>query len=104
MRTHTAVFLLILAVAGCDRGKKVATPGPGGTIDAKAIEANNRGVGLMGQFEFGKAISVFDALLKDHPDWQEVRTNLAMGYLNRQQEGDSQHAMKLLEDVISKKT
>src|SRR6185436_6958646 len=71
--------------------------------DAKAIEENNRGVGLMGQFEFEKAISVFEGLLKAHPAWEEVRVNLAMGYLNRQQEGDSDRAMKLLGEVVIKR-
>src|ERR1051325_2910211 len=103
MWIRAAVLVSIVLLGGCDRGKKRAAPAATGAIDAKAIEVNNRGVGLMGQFEFEKAISVFEGLLKDYPDWQEVRTNLAMGYLNRQQEGDSDRAMKLLEEAIAKK-
>jgi Tfp pilus assembly protein PilF len=57
----------------------------------------------MGQFEYDKAIGVFASLLKDRPEWDEVRVNLAMGYLNRQQEGDSERAMKLLEGVVGRR-
>src|SRR5258708_2484229 len=101
MRIGAAILVAMLVIAGCNRGKKSAAPAAG-AIDAKAIEGNNRGVGLMGQFEFEKAIAVFDALLKEHPTSEELRVNLAMGYLNRQQEGDSERAMKLLEEAIAK--
>src|SRR5258706_7578949 len=97
------VLMAVMVAVGCDRGQKTAAPSASGTIDAKAIEENNRGVGLMGQFEFEKAIGVFEGLLKDRPGWDEVRVNLAMGCLNRQQEGDSERAMKLLEEVIGRK-
>src|SRR2546429_3734866 len=103
MCTRAAILLLIVALIGCDRGKKPAPPAATGAIDAKAIEENNRGVGLMGQFEFEKAIGIFEGLIKDRPGWDEIRVNLAMGYLNRQQEGDSERAMKLLEEVIVRK-
>ena len=98
---RAAIVLLVIVGVGCDRWKKSA-PSASGAIDAKAIEENNRGVGLMGQFEFEKAIATFEGLLKDRPAWDEVRVNLAMGYLNRQQEGDSQRATKLLEEVIGR--
>src|SRR3954464_15203347 len=97
------VLLGICFVLGCDRGKKTVAPSASGGIDAKAVEANNRGVGLMGQFEFEKAIEIFEALSNERPEWEEVRVNLAMGYLNRQQEGDSQRAMKLLDEVMARK-
>src|SRR6266850_2290683 len=103
MRMGALILVVVMAIAGCDRGKKASAPNAPGAADAKSIEENNRGVGLMGQFEFEKAIGVFEGLLKDRPGWDEVRVNLAMGYLNRQQEGDSDRAMKMLEEVIGRK-
>ena len=79
---------------------KFPTPAP--AVDAELIEANNRGVGFMGQFEFQKAIDVFEKVAEKWPT-EQVRTNLAIAYLNRQQEGDSQRAMKILEEVLSKR-
>jgi tetratricopeptide (TPR) repeat protein len=107
MWIRAVILASIVIILGCDRGKKAAAPvaaqPAAASIDARAIEENNRGVGLMGQFEFEKAIMVFDGLLKQHPAWEEVRVNLAMGYLNRQQEGDSDRAMKLLGEVVVKR-
>src|SRR5258705_8698529 len=94
------VVLGFCIATGCDRGKPpVATVGP---VDAKAVEENNRGVGLMGQFEFDKAIPVFQGLLRERPRWDEVNVNLAIAYLNRQQEGDSQRAMSILEEIVGR--
>src|SRR6266550_422 len=103
MWMRLCVLMLMWMVVGCDRGKKPPAPSAPAAVDAKAIEQNNRGVGLMGQFEFEKAIGVFEGLLKDRPGWDQIRVNLAMGYLNRQQEGDSDRATKLLEEVIGRK-
>jgi len=104
MWIRAVILASVVMMVGCDRGKKSAAPTAApGAIDARAIEENNRGVGLMGQFEFEKAIAVFEGLLKEHPAWEEVRLNLAMGYLNRQQEGDSDRAMKLLGEVVIKR-
>ena len=83
-------LLLVMTIClslGCDRGKGViGAKAP--VVDADMIEANNKGVGLMGQFEFQKAIEIFEKLSEKWPA-EEVRTNLAIAYLNRQQEGDS---------------
>ncbi len=46
--------------------------------DAADVAANNRGVGLMGMFEYAKAHDVFRTLVEEHPDWVEVSVNLAI--------------------------
>ena len=86
-------------VAAAVIAMRVATTGAGsGGPDAAAIEENNRGVGLMGQYEYGRALEVFQALVDRHPDWLDVRVNLATSLLNRQQAGDSERALAVLEE------
>jgi tetratricopeptide (TPR) repeat protein len=68
--------------------------------DATAIAANNRGVGLMGRFEYAAAEEVFAELAEHYPDWDEVRINLAIATLNRQEEGDEQAALAIADQVL----
>ena len=53
----------------------------------------DRGVGLMGQFDFAAAREVFAGLASHHPDWYEAQFDLAVATLNRQQEGDERAAI-----------
>jgi len=66
------------------------------------IAANNRGVGLMGRFEYDDAREIFAQLARRRPEWHEVKVNLAIAVLNRQQEGDDEVALTLLQEVLSK--
>ncbi len=68
--------------------------------DAADIAANNRGVGLMGMFEYAEAHDVFQTLVAEHPDWVDVNVNLAMATLNRQQDGDEERALEILLAVL----
>src|SRR4051812_35794388 len=54
----------------------------------------------MGRFEFDPARAVFADLLKSHDD-PDVRVNLAIATLNRQQEGDSAEALRLVDAVLA---
>ncbi|MCH8165540.1 MAG: VCBS repeat-containing protein, partial [Planctomycetes bacterium] len=83
--------LLLLLMVGCAR-----QPSP----DAADIAANNRGVGLMGQYKYADALAVFEQLVNEHPDWLDVKVNLAIATLNRQEEGDESLALGLLSDVL----
>ena len=87
----SALVLLVVA-AGCARTR---------TPDEAEIAANNRGVGLMGRFEYEAARIVFEDLVAEHPDWLEVKINLAIATLNRQQEGDSDRALQLMGEVLA---
>jgi len=95
----------MLVMVGCGRGGCGVTLPVGDTVgvDAKEIEESNRAVGLMGQFEFEKARTIFANLGEKHPNWLAMQVNLAMATLNRQQEGDSERAMKLLDEVIAQR-
>lgn len=56
----------------------------------------DRGVGLMGKFEFDAAQKVFAGLAARHPRWFEARFNLGVALLNRQGEGDERAAAETL--------
>ena len=83
---------LALAIACC-------TP-KAGAPSAAAIAANDRGVALMGQYQYAAAEEAFRQLAADQPQWLEARVNLAIATLNRQQEGDEQLALDLLAEVL----
>jgi len=79
-----------------------ACPGPAPTgIDPAAVAENNRGVGLMGSFDYEGARAVFAGLARLHPEWLDVRVNEAIATLNRQQEGDEQAALAILDGVLA---
>nr|VFK54261.1 MAG: Repeat domain-containing protein [Candidatus Kentron sp. TUN] len=69
-------------------------------LDTQAIRANNRAVGLMGQFEYDAAADVFADLVAQHPDWSDAKLNLAIAILNRQRDGDEKAALALADEVL----
>ncbi|HXI31356.1 MAG TPA: tetratricopeptide repeat protein, partial [Vicinamibacterales bacterium] len=64
------------------------------------VTLNNRGVGLMGQFDFAQARTVFADLAASYPDRRDVQLNLAVATLNRQQDGDAAAAQAILQRVL----
>lgn len=76
-------------------------PQPDAPTDAQSIEANNRGVGLMGRYEYENARQVFAELVEQHPDWLQARINLAIATLNRQRDGDEPAALDILDEVLA---
>ena len=66
----------------------------------EAIEKNNRGVALMGQYKNEQARQVFAELFRSHPDWLDVRVNEAIATLNRQEEGDERRALAIVGEVL----
>ena len=90
------LILLVLLVSGCsDPGTTSSQP------DSQAIEANNRGVGLMGRFEYSNAQAVFSELASDWPDWHDVKINQAIATLNLQQAGGEMETLQLAREVLS---
>jgi tetratricopeptide (TPR) repeat protein len=68
--------------------------------DPKLVEQNNRGVGLMGKFQYEDARQVFQSLADQHHNWLDVKVNLAIAILNRQQDGDEQFALDVLNEAL----
>ncbi len=95
----SAGFILSLALllpACSDTG----TESPQESPDAKAIEANNQAVGLMGRFEYTQAQARFAELALQWPQWHEVKINLAIATLNRQQADDDLKALEIAREVL----
>ena len=101
MLVHRLFVLLLLCavLSGCtDTSEPLVDPS---LPDQSAIAANNRGVGLMGRFEYDEAREVFAELAELYPHWHDVRVNLAVATLNRQIEGDEALALALVEQVLA---
>ena len=95
-RIAAGIIALSLA-SGCSEPGK---PSPQPLLDSTAIATNNHAVGLMGQFEYAKAQERFSDLVKQWPDALELKVNLAIATLNRQQEGDEGRALELVTEVL----
>ncbi|MDZ7749285.1 MAG: FG-GAP-like repeat-containing protein [Halofilum sp. (in: g-proteobacteria)] len=89
--SRAVIVAACLALAGC-----WSAPEP----DSEAVRGNNRGVALMGQYEYDRAREAFSDLLERHPGWTPVRLNLAVALLNRQLEGDEERALTIARDVL----
>ena len=88
------VALTGLAVAAC----RSPSPSP---VTTEAVSANNRAVGLMGQFDFDGAVKAFDEVRSAAPDWPGARLNLAIALMNRQGAGDTARAEALFRELLS---
>src|SRR5262245_55111504 len=91
------VLVALACAAACSR------PRSGGAREAagNVVALNNRGVGLMGQFDFDRAAETFARASAASPDRLDLRVNLAIATLNRQRDGDAAEAQRLLEGVLS---
>lgn len=86
--------IVVLTTAGACADKATLS------LTAEDIASNNRGVGLMGYFDYEGARSVFAELARTHPNWHDVQVNLAIATLNRQQAGDEKTAMGIVQGVL----
>jgi len=71
-------------------------------LDPDAVALHNRGVALMGQFDFEGALAVFQDLHERYPGQSEILINEAIATLNRQWEGDERTALGILEGVLER--
>ncbi len=97
IRAFPVVSMICLSAAlsvGCSKNTD------SGTATASDIAANNRAVGLMGRYEYDEALTIFGQLVQAHPDWLDVKVNLAVATLNRQQDGDETAALDVLKEVL----
>jgi tetratricopeptide (TPR) repeat protein len=81
-----------LVTLGCD----------GTGLDQEAVATNNRGVALMGRFDYEAARVEFDKVAQRYPEQPDVQVNLAIAILNRQQDGDEELALSILGKVLEK--
>ena len=69
------------------------------TFTNEIIAQHNRGVALMGRFDYSEAHKIFQQLAIDYPNWADVQVDLAIATLNRREPGDSEKALALLQKV-----
>ncbi len=91
-RTAFACIIALLLVA-CGRQAP---------LSEEDISQNNRGVALMGYFDYEGARAQFAELTERRPDWLDARVNLAIATLNLQQEGGEQQALEILQNVLDR--
>ena len=85
--------LVAALLVSCDAADQPAI-GPALTAE------HDRGVALMGRYEYASAEEVFAAASAKVPNWLAARVNLAIATLNRQMEGDEQLALDILATVL----
>jgi len=71
-------------------------------LNAAAVALNNRGVALMGQFNYEAALHEFSKLAELYPDNSVIQINCALAYLNRQTKGDEKRALAILNRVLER--
>jgi len=86
---------LLLLLAGCEHSAQQAIP------DAQAVALNNRGVGLMGRYDFAGALQVFRQLAQQYPQQDTFRFNLAVALMNRQLDGDEADALARFDTLVA---
>ena len=82
-----------IALVGCEDASR--------TINADVLADNDRGVALMGQYDYAAAEQVFAGVVGRAPDWLDARVNLAIATLNRQNDGDERLALDILATVLT---
>ena len=89
LRAFTATFFCCLLLGCQDSG-----------IDQRLVDLNDLGVAQMGQFKYADAHQTFESVLNERSDLQEVRVNLAIATLNKQDPGGEQKTLDILNTVL----
>jgi Tfp pilus assembly protein PilF len=100
-RLALAGSLLLVLAAGCRPDSTPAAAQPP-AIAPVAIDAVNRGVSLMGQYDYDGAAKAFEQALAVTPNLADVQVNLAIARFNRgkKEHQDLEQATQLLDAVI----
>ena len=88
--------LVVVALTGCGERAPLYQ-----SNDPEIARRNDKGVMLMGRYDYDGAFKAFASLLEDHPQLLDVRTNLAIAQLNRQRDGDEAAAISVIRSVFS---
>jgi len=92
------LMLMLIAVApGCSRNRPGPTP--------EVVEAMNRGVALMSQYDYLGAAAAFESVLDLAPELAEARINLAIALFNlgRKEDQDLDRAGELLRGLLAER-
>lgn len=102
MMASRASSLLVVAVAMCLLVTGCRPAGKESGASPTAVEAMNRGVSFMGQYQYDAAVKAFEEALRAAPDLTDARVNLAIARFNRSQKDqqDIEQANALLDGVL----
>lgn len=92
-----ALMAIVLCACSPQPPAEVAPP----PLSDADIAANNRGVALMGYFDYAAARDQFVDVVGSRPEWLDARVNLAIATLNRQETDDEKTALELLDGVLA---
>jgi Tfp pilus assembly protein PilF len=106
MHSHTCLNLrrrllagvLLLVLAGCERAGQQGEQLP---PDSQAVALNNRGVGLMGRYEYDAALQAFRQLADQYPQQLVFKVNTAIALMNRQLDGDEAEALRRFDELAA---
>jgi len=99
-----AAAALFSLAPGCGDGKEArpeAEPHAWRLSDP-FVQAINRGVALMGRYQYGSAAEAFEEALELEPDSLEARIDCAIALFNRAGDGDFDRAQELLGQVLER--
>jgi Flp pilus assembly protein TadD len=104
MLKHARKLCLVLAcgigllIGGCKPSAQKTGPPPA------VVAAVNRGVSLMGQYQYDQAVQAFEEALKLDPELAEAKIDLAVALFNRGRKADQdlERAGQLLQAVLRK--
>lgn len=68
----------------------------------QAIAAMNKGVSLMGQYQYEGAVAAFEEVLRVRPDLEQARLNMAVALFNRNQKEDLEASQVLLNELLKR--
>lgn len=88
-------------VAACGKPEGTDSAPEPVRLTAQDIELNNRGVALMGYFDYAGAREAFREAVDRQPRWADAKVNLAIATLNRQMDGDEVLARGYLAEVLA---
>jgi cytochrome c-type biogenesis protein CcmH/NrfG len=95
------LLFLLLVVAGL--GVAVWWFWPRRQVDWDAVlTANNRGVGLMEQYNYKDAVTAFEEVVQLDPNWVPGRINLGIALLNTATEANLKRARELFNGILQK--
>ncbi|MFO0803345.1 MAG: FG-GAP-like repeat-containing protein [Gemmataceae bacterium] len=69
---------------------------------AGAMAANQRGIGLIEQYEYARAAAEFEQAAKLAPGWSPARVNLAIALMNENTAESKKRAEALLEEILQR--
>ena len=100
-----SILLICLTSCACRRNDRIPNTTSNSdssmTFSDEVVARHNKGVALMGHFDYSAAYDIFEKLAVDFPNWKGVQVDLAIATLNRREPGDSDRALKLLKNVTN---